>query len=86
MAQSIRKSIDTDIANGVVALWHDESHLNRYLYDHPPAKTLTPAFCWPDPEAEGVKYAEIWAQANRGAPIVPKLLALKKTSGVRNER
>jgi histo-blood group ABO system transferase len=46
MAGIIAKGIDADRANGILAVWHDESHLNRYLYDHPPARVLTPAYCF----------------------------------------
>lgn len=44
MARIISKNVDTDAANGVTALWYDESHLNRFVYDHPPSKILTPAY------------------------------------------
>ncbi len=40
MAETISKNTDVDNANGFIATWHDESHLNRYLYDNPPAKEL----------------------------------------------
>jgi hypothetical protein len=40
MAEAIQKSTDADTAKGFIARWHDESHLNRYLFDHPPAKAL----------------------------------------------
>lgn len=40
MAEEISKNIDIDNSNNFIAKWHDESHLNRYLYDHPPAKAL----------------------------------------------
>jgi hypothetical protein len=34
---------------GIVARWHDESHWNRYLIDHPPSLVLSPSYCcYPD--------------------------------------
>ncbi len=39
--------IDTDAANGITPMWHDESVLNKYLSDNPPEKILTPSFHWP---------------------------------------
>jgi hypothetical protein len=48
MAETIRAGVNTDKTRGIVAIWHDESHLNRYLFDHPPARVLSPSFCYPE--------------------------------------
>lgn len=52
MAEEITQHIDTDRQNGFLAVWHDESHLNRYVYDHPPAKILPATYCCPFPEQQ----------------------------------
>ena len=70
MAATIAKNVDTDAANGIIAVWHDESHLNRYLYENPPARILTPSFCTP----EG--YHDHWGWTMKQFP--PVLLALHK--------
>lgn len=81
MAKTIRAAVDTDAAHGLMAVWHDESHLNRYLYDYPPARILSPSFCYPQGEYEVGKgngyYGQIWHRAGR-QDIVPKLIALDK--------
>lgn len=46
MARSLRDAVDHDLQRGIVAVWHDESHLNRYLYVQPP-KVLPPSYCYP---------------------------------------
>lgn len=47
MARQLRRNIEDDLSRGHIALWHDESHLNRYLIDHPP-RVLPPAYCRPE--------------------------------------
>jgi histo-blood group ABO system transferase len=47
MARSICGAIKKDEAWGHVAQWHDESHLNKYLVEHPPTVVLDPSYCFP---------------------------------------
>lgn len=43
--RSLRKAIDEDREAGIIAVWHDESHWNRYLIDHQPDVVLPPDYC-----------------------------------------
>lgn len=70
MAQTIKQNVDLDKASGLTALWHDESHLNRYLHDNPPARILTPSFCFPE------DYNGKWLWIEQEYP--PVLVALDK--------
>lgn len=44
---SCREAVGEDDKEGVVALWHDESHLNKYILSHS-YKLLSPAYCYPE--------------------------------------
>lgn len=63
MAETISRNIDQDLNKNFIALWHDESHLNRYFIDNPPTCVLNPSYCYP----------ESWR-----LPYPKKLLALDK--------
>ena len=52
MSEVIKENIDRDFKAGIIALWHDESHLNRYFIDNPPDITLNDTYCFPE-EKEG---------------------------------
>jgi hypothetical protein len=68
MAHELKARIDIDLSRGHVALWHDESHLNCYLYQNPPSLT----FEFPFGTAEGISqivpesYIYFIEKANRG--------------------
>lgn len=70
MSEKIVKNVDKDFENDLVAVWHDESHMNRYLIDNPPTVELNPSYCYP----EAVRF-------NPGGWNVPfdaKIVALEK--------
>ena len=45
--QAMAAAIAEDEERGIVARWHDESHWNRYLIDHPPAIVLSHDYSCP---------------------------------------
>lgn len=48
-ASEIRGRIQQDHLNGITAVWHDESHWNRYVADHRDEVAIVgPEFCWPE--------------------------------------
>ena len=67
MSETIADRVTKDLENNVIALWHDESQLNRYLIDNPPTLSLTPTYC----------FAEEFT-GNSDYPYEPKIVALKK--------
>jgi len=74
MAERIQKSVDVDDERGLIAVWHDESHLNAHLHLFPPSLVLDPSYCYP--ENAGDHYKNKWAVA--GINPTPKIVALTK--------
>ncbi|XP_032163194.1 histo-blood group ABO system transferase isoform X1 [Mustela erminea] len=46
LTSACHQAMVVDQANGIEAVWHDESHLNRYLLYHKPTKVLSPEYLW----------------------------------------
>lgn len=46
LSETVAKNIDTDENDDIMAVWHDESHINRYAVDNPPTKIVD--WCVPD--------------------------------------
>ena len=67
MAEVLADRVTKDLENDVIALWHDESQMNRYLIDNPPTLSLTPSYCFAEEQMQNPDY-----------PYEPKIIALKK--------
>jgi hypothetical protein len=63
MIHKLKENIQTDLDNNIIATWHDESHLNKYMADKNP-RILSPAYSY----SEGDKL-----------DFQPKILMLDKT-------
>lgn len=54
MSEILQNNIDKDLENNIIALWHDESHINRYLvdlkYQNKKPLILPANFTWPEDE------------------------------------
>lgn len=48
MVETLRNNIDVDSTNNVLALFHDESHFNRYIIGREDVKILPKEYIWPE--------------------------------------
>ena len=48
MSEEIDRNIDIDEQNGIIAVWHDESHFNKYLINNKPTVVLNTDYCQPE--------------------------------------
>ena len=68
MSEVIASRVEEDEKNNIVAVWHDESHLNKYFNENPPTD-LSPSYMFPE-ELTG----------NKQYPWQPKIVAINKNA------
>lgn len=47
MSRTLKARIETDLKHNIIARWHDESHMNRYIVGRKDYRLLSPAYCYP---------------------------------------
>ena len=69
----MRKNIDDDFGNNYIAIWNDESHFNKYLFENPPPVVLEPSYIYPDSLVSDYYVKQVW-----GRNFSPKIMTLTK--------
>lgn len=75
------KTIIQDLKSGIIAKWHDETHLNYYFLHNPPKIKLSPSYCYPEEAKSDPKYKHLGTKK----PII-KVLDKKHTQMRSEER
>lgn len=79
LAKTCYEKIQQDLANNIIAIWHDESHINKYFSENTPDIILSPSFHYPESNIE--HYKKIWGNETFSKKI---LLLDKAHSEIRN--
>ncbi len=70
--KGMKKSIDDDFVKDYIAIWNDEAHWNKYLFENPPSVVLSPSYIYPDSLIDEY-YVKVW-----GKNYPPKLVTITK--------
>ena len=70
--KAMRKNIDDDFSQNYIAIWNDETHWNKYLFENPPSVVLSPSYIYPDSLVDRY-YVPLW-----GRNYSPKIMTLTK--------
>ena len=77
--KEMRKNIDDDFTRNYIAIWNDETHWNKYLFNNPPKVVLNPSYIYPD-SLVAEYYVKLW-----GRNYSPKIMTLTKSFTVSKE-
>jgi len=81
LCHTLNDRINRDLKRDVIALWHDESQINRYILFRHDCRVLHPGYCWPEEDyhlpypcmiliRSKARYFDVQA-LRRGAPETP---------------
>jgi histo-blood group ABO system transferase len=48
MCSTLKHRAEEDLRKNYIALWHDESYMNRYMVENPPTLVLPPTYAQPE--------------------------------------
>lgn len=77
--QKMKENIDLDFNKNYTAIWNDESHWNRYLFEVAPTIVLSPSYIYPDSLIKEY-YEPLWGQSYE-----PKIITLTKPFSLSKE-
>ncbi|XP_058385092.1 histo-blood group ABO system transferase-like [Diceros bicornis minor] len=81
LAKACHEAMMVDQHNHIEAVWHDESHLNKYLLYHKPSKVLSPEYMWNNqllPYLDGQHVRRLFNTVTQvRVKVLPKLYQLR---------
>lgn len=75
LTKTCREQLNVDHENSIEAVWHEESHLNKYFLYNKPTKLLSPEYLWRDINisARKIKVIRFSHVAKNNAEVRPNL-------------
>lgn len=70
----MRDNTEKDFNKNYIAIWNDESHWNKCLFETPPAVVLNPSYIYPDSLISEYYVKQVW-----GRNFSPKIMTLTKS-------
>jgi len=89
LIKTIYMQIESDLKEGIIALWHDESHINKYILNRSDLRVLSPSFCYPEdsqlpfPQILVVREKSNWVPVKQIKRITANVILLRITK-IRN--
>lgn len=74
--ETMQKGISKDLSNGYIAVWNDESHWNKYVFDVQdsiPITRLDPSYVYPDSMIQEYYVPKVW-----GRDFNPRIITITK--------
>lgn len=78
MSRVITENIMRDFQKNIIAVWNDESHINKYFSENSPTCILSPSYCYPENWNTPSKKRQLAYPTTWNVPFEPRLVALDK--------
>lgn len=81
--ETMQKGISDDLSKGYIAVWNDESHWNKYIFDVQdklPITRLDPSYVYPDSMIQEYYVPKVW-----GRDFNPRIITITKPFSLSKE-
>lgn len=69
LIESIYMQTEQDLQKNIIALWHDESHINKYILNREDLRILQPSYCYPEGKVLPFSQILVVREKNKWIPV-----------------